>query len=235
MRYLTFSKLLVLGTAFALLMLGPVTGPSAQQVDVTWDIDDATVAIDKQVTVDIEVSESSTPAGAMQASLTYDATKLEFTSCSPVVTYAACHSPEAGTVNVASVTDTSWAEGTVLAQITFTGLAADYTGSLDLASDEWLSEVGADLTSGLRGAGLVVALSGDTNCTEATDIVDALFIAQFTVGNRAEAASCPMGDPAGEINTGAADTNGDGLVNIVDALMISQCSVEISNVFCPAQ
>ncbi len=56
---------------------------------------------------------------------------------------------------------------------------------------------------------------GDTNGNGVVDVVDALFIAQYTVGIRTLSAS----------QLAAADVSGDGQVNIVDALFVAQYTV----------
>lgn len=61
---------------------------------------------------------------------------------------------------------------------------------------------------------------GDANSSGAIDIVDALMIAQYSVGL----------NPA-NFNIGAADVSGDGGINIVDALMVAQYYVGIINTF----
>ncbi len=58
----------------------------------------------------------------------------------------------------------------------------------------------------------VAGLCGDVNGDEYVDIVDAMFIAQYTVGNR----------PASELNMENADVNCANGVNIVDAMFIAQ-------------
>ena len=75
---------------------------------------------------------------------------------------------------------------------------------------------------------------GEVNCSGTLDIVDALLIAQFIVDNRTDVASCPLPNPATDINATSADFNGDGTVTVVDALIISQCDVGIDNFgLCP--
>lgn len=73
---------------------------------------------------------------------------------------------------------------------------------------------------------------GNVNCDGGLDIVDALVIAQFVVGNRIDVASCPIA-ATGQINATQGDLNRDSFVDIVDALLISQCVAQIDNPFCP--
>ncbi|MEM7093383.1 MAG: choice-of-anchor V domain-containing protein [Actinomycetota bacterium] len=91
---------------------------------------------------------------------------------------------------------------------------------------------------GVANASLQVAVTappvlGDVNCSGEANIVDALFIAQFEVGNRSDGGVCPLTDPTSELVLGQADVNNDNNANIVDALLIAQCDTGITNVFCP--
>jgi len=73
---------------------------------------------------------------------------------------------------------------------------------------------------------------GDADCSGVLGVVDALLIAQFTVGTRDEA-PCPRTDTATQIATGSADVNVDGNANIADALLVAQCATGLVNVLCP--
>ena len=59
-------------------------------------------------------------------------------------------------------------------------------------------------------------MEGDSTMDAATNIVDAMFIAQYTVGLR----------ELDEWQMTCADTNDDGVVNIVDAMHIAQYTVD---------
>lgn len=96
--------------------------------------------------------------------------------------------------------------------------------------NEALTGPAESFTVSLAPLALVV---GDATCGRSVDILDALVIAQFAAGLRSEQATCPLGNPLTQLNTAAADTNGDGAVTITDALIIAQCSVGLPNVFCP--
>ncbi|MEM7094942.1 MAG: lamin tail domain-containing protein [Actinomycetota bacterium] len=69
---------------------------------------------------------------------------------------------------------------------------------------------------------------GDVNCDGDVNVIDALFIAQFAVGNRSDTTTCPLGDPAAQINLGPGDFNVEEGVDIVDALLIAQCAAAIA-------
>lgn len=68
----------------------------------------------------------------------------------------------------------------------------------------------------LRVTPLPGLMAGDANIDGRTNIVDAMFVAQHTVGLRSL--------DVDQLKT--ADTNGDGLVNIIDAMHIAQYSVD---------
>lgn len=74
--------------------------------------------------------------------------------------------------------------------------------------------------------------SGDVNCDDTVSILDILMIAQYTVGLRTGAASCPLDDPLTELRLPGADVNGDGAVSVIDALLLAQCNVGLTNEFC---
>jgi hypothetical protein len=62
----------------------------------------------------------------------------------------------------------------------------------------------------------VDGVCGDVTGEGAVNIVDAMYIAQYTVGNR----------PSSDLNMGNADVNNcDGNVDIVDAMFIAQYTV----------
>lgn len=82
-----------------------------------------------------------------------------------------------------------------------------------------------DLTALRASAGL----RGDVNCDGAVNVVDSLLIAQHGVGNRTNTDTCPLADPATEINIGNGDFNVVSSVNIIDALLIAQCDAGIGD------
>lgn len=79
----------------------------------------------------------------------------------------------------------------------------------------------------------LIDVGGDANCDRGANIIDALVIAQFSVGNRSDQASCPLPDPTTQVNASAADVDGSGMIDVVDALLIAQCDVGIPNGGCP--
>jgi len=118
-------------------------------------------------------------------------------------------------------------EGTPTSDVTFdSDLYQDGTSSTWGLPNVWANGSTTQNLDPLR------LLMGDVTCDRRVSIRDALFIAQFTVGNRDAVASCPL-DPATEILAAAADVNRSGSVRVSDALTIAQCSSGIPNVFCP--
>lgn len=75
---------------------------------------------------------------------------------------------------------------------------------------------------------------GDVNCDELVDIVDALFLAQYSVDNRETVASCDGFEATQHVYIDYGDVDGDGFVGVVDALIIAQCAVGIPRDLCPA-
>ena len=75
-------------------------------------------------------------------------------------------------------------------------------------------------------------VGAEVNCDGERSVVDAMVIAQFDAGNREDMGSCPLVEPATQINAGAGDLNDDGRTDIVDALLISQCVVGIIHPMC---
>lgn len=94
--------------------------------------------------------------------------------------------------------------------------------------------IGADTINPNVDAGLIAKPpSGDVSCDGNVDIVDALFISQYTVGTRVHA-DCPFAPGSGQLYVPEGDINDDGKTDIVDSLMISQCEVGIANAYCSA-
>ncbi len=114
--------------------------------------------------------------------------------------------------------------------------------SFDIPFDSVLYADGTTSTWGLPnmwGAGAITqdlsalrVIAGDVNCDTQITISDALVIAQYAVGTREPATRCPI-EPTTEIFAPAADADGNGGVNIADALLVAQCTVGLTNSFCP--
>ncbi len=91
------------------------------------------------------------------------------------------------------------------------------TSPLNLSVQTLADQNGAAIPHTLRNGMLTISavIKGDTSGDGIINIVDALFIAQYTVGLRTFTAA----------QLAAGDVNGDGMVNIVDALFLAQATV----------
>jgi len=91
------------------------------------------------------------------------------------------------------------------------------TSSLMLSVPGLYDQNGAAIPNTVRNGTFTISsvILGDVNGDGQVTIVDALFIAQYTVGMKTLSAT----------QLAAADVNGDGLVNIIDALFIAQYTV----------
>lgn len=107
------------------------------------------------------------------------------------------------------------------ATVTLSGAATgngttDATGTVVIpVSPTMNGTITATATSGANTATKALTAKGDVSGDNLVNIVDALFIAQYTVGTRTLSATTQV----------FADVNGDGQVTIVDALFIAQATV----------
>lgn len=67
---------------------------------------------------------------------------------------------------------------------------------------------------------------GDVNCDDEISLRDALFIAQYVAGSRADA-TCPLGAAGDEIVLDAADVNDDGVIDNADAALLLTCAAQL--------
>jgi Ca2+-binding RTX toxin-like protein len=105
----------------------------------------------------------------------------------------------------------------------------DCLGQIDIVGENNASSTSSQY---LRFTRSQTHTCGDVLCDGLVNIVDALAIAQYSVGNRGSSDTCPA-DNTGSILLRAADTSVNGDVNIADALLIAQCSVGIPRIPCP--
>lgn len=82
------------------------------------------------------------------------------------------------------------------------------------------------------GTPTIQADIANSNCDSEVSIVDALVIAQYSVGIRQDAGLCPLSDPITQIAAANGDLNLDGQTDIVDALLVARCSAAISSFYC---
>ena len=64
---------------------------------------------------------------------------------------------------------------------------------------------------------------GDANCDGAVTPADARAVLEYTAGTRSGSDSCPLADPAAEVDTRVVDLSGDGQISLLDALLIARC------------
>lgn len=75
--------------------------------------------------------------------------------------------------------------------------------------------------------------TGDVNCDGSMNVVDALVIAQHSVGARTPVYGCPLENPALQVRPAVGDLNGSQSVNILDALLVARCSAGAESPWCP--
>jgi len=175
------------------------------------------------VTLGIDPGQST--IAAVGATVTYDDALVAPTGCVVLVGLGACNLDTAGLVRVQTVDASGWASPTDLFRVTFTSVALVDSTPLTLSVTEAYDVAGTLIAGDVDDGELVFRVNGDVNCTGTRTVSDALFIAQFVVGNRDAATSCPLVDPATELNITWADVNLDGRISTLDALRVAQCTV----------
>lgn len=75
--------------------------------------------------------------------------------------------------------------------------------------------------------------TGDVNCDNVLNILDAFAMAQFSVQLREDNGPCPLTDVGTKIYLGNGDANLDGVHNIADAYRLAECAVGLTSEFCP--
>ena len=75
--------------------------------------------------------------------------------------------------------------------------------------------------------------TGDVNCDEVVDIIDALMIAQHVAGLRSDVATCPLGDATTELRASMGDVDRNLILDIIDAMLIARCVAGVSEIACP--
>lgn len=64
---------------------------------------------------------------------------------------------------------------------------------------------------------------GDVDCSTTFTIADALALAHYLAGSRTDAATCPLPEPATQVDLGNADLNDDGAINADDVRRMLGC------------
>lgn len=176
--------------------------------------------------VTLSVSPGASEAAAISGTVTYNDAELTATGCAPIVPVASCNVDTPGEVKYTAIDPQGWSVTTELITITFEniGLGAGESGltiTTTTAVDAAASDVTADFVPGV----VSTVTHGDVNCDNTVTVVDALLIAQFSVGNRTGVSTCPLGDPLTQILEPTIDVNCDNSSTIVDALLIAQYAV----------
>ena len=83
-----------------------------------------------------------------------------------------------------------------------------------------------------ESGGAPTAALGDTNCDDAVNVIDGLYMLQYTALMRTSYGGCPLAEPSTQINVTASDIDEDGEIDAVDALFLMQCEVAIDNPYC---
>ena len=173
----------------------------------------------------VAITPGQSAIAAIGATVAYDETLVAPTACVALVGLGACNLETPGVVNVQTVDAAGWAAPTDLFRLTFTSIALEDAAPLAIAVTE-AYDVGGTLIAGETGDGeIIFRIKGDVNCTNTLTIADALFIAQYVVGNRTAVASCPLVDPITEIYAEYADISGEGTITTTDALLVARCTV----------
>jgi thiol-disulfide isomerase/thioredoxin len=188
----------------------------------TVSITDANAQSGHTTTTPITIN-NMTNFGAATVTLSYDPKVVHITSVAAgdVGTPIANIDNTAGTATIAAYVSTVTGPDS---PITFASLELLAVGSSGETSPLTLgvttftdadgTSVSATAESGVFTIGLP-GLRGDANGDGVVNVVDAMFVAQYAVGNR----------DASTLNMANADANLDGTVNVVDAMFIAQYAV----------
>jgi len=198
----------------------------AQGGDFELSLTSAVILDGETGDVTLTVTPGASAAAALEGVINYDAGELTALSCTALEPVSSCNVDTPGSVLYTAIDPQGWTEATDLVTVTFenTGLPAgeaSLTISTVIAVDANVADITPDEVPGV----VSTVTHGDVNCDNAVSVVDALLIAQFSVGNRTGVNSCPLGDPLTQILEPTIDVNCDGAASIVDALLIAQYSV----------
>lgn len=232
--------LLPAGLVAALLAVVLAVGPGSRPVDSFQGANEFQLWVSGTVIendgdsagITITVSPAETQASAIRGSLAFDPDFVDFESCDAIVQWVSCNEPTPGTILFEAVTATQWDRPTDLLRVNVTGRGLVEPSFLDITIEQGLAASTAELSGNAIDAKIGPLQPGDVTCNATVDVTDAMVIAQYDAGTRENAESCPIIDPATQLNLGAADFNGDAKADVVDALLIAQCSVGITNPFC---
>lgn len=213
----------------------PTPVPSGAKVSA----ENTTTQQGQQVTVAIMASDipaSGLAAGTVEVS--YDNAILSAASCTidPDSKFSneACNEGfNANTVRFTLANATGVTGNFQVGEIVFDALA-DGTSPLDVTVTTFANSSGEAISVTDEDGSVTVntGILGDVSCDNNRNVLDALYILQHEVGNRAANNGCPL--PADTLNVDQCDTNSDNACNIVDALFVLMCDAGLGNVLCPS-
>ncbi len=190
------------------------------------------------IPVDLLNIPAARPLGGVTVDIQYDDTFLRVVDCvassdtrfTPVI----CNSSTRGHIQISAVTAAGVASDTQLAQITFkrtgqTSGVMPLTASVSSFVDTNNVAIPVRVQNGAIN---FVCQRGDVDCDNKIIVGDSLFILQYDIGRRNGVDTYPAPDEM--LYLPACDVNVDSACNVTDALLILQCSVGVSNLFCPA-
>lgn len=178
--------------------------------------------------------------GSLTVDLTYDPAVVSATACTAdpadLFDLATCNLLDGNRVRVILIDSAGITGDAALVEIDFDVNGATGASSLLAIAVETLTNAnGQPLTTTTQNGSITITddqLAGDVDCNNSRDVVDALFILQFTIGERASGNDCP---PAtGTIYSPACDVDSNGNCNVVDALFVLQCVAGMNNALCPS-
>ncbi|MEA1865915.1 MAG: PKD domain-containing protein [Euryarchaeota archaeon] len=188
----------------------------------TISIADANAQPDCSTTTQITI-DGMTNFGAATVTLSYDPAVVHITSVAAgdVGTPIANIDNKTGAATIAAYVSTATGPNS---PITFASLellavgSSGETSPLTLRVTTFTDAAGASVSATPKSGVFTIGLSGlrgDANDDGVVNVVDAMFVAQYAVGNR----------DVSTLNLANADADLDGVVNVVDAMFIAQYAV----------
>ena len=213
--------------------------PTPAPGSATLQVANTNVRSTEQVTVSLAAFDLDYLASAT-INVLYDPAVVSAASCSAdpnnAFDLAICNVQSANNQISLSLVDGAYVSGdATLMDMVFTAVGSDGdVGALTISVATFADSGGQALSYALDNGSISIvdAQTGDVNCDNSTNTIDALFILQYSVASRAGGTSCPPA--ADELYLGTCDVNGDNSCDVVDALFVLQCTVGMNNVLCPA-
>ncbi|MEM7092421.1 MAG: hypothetical protein AAF567_05430 [Actinomycetota bacterium] len=219
--------------------LGPFASPaSAQEIGtftLATDLIEAAVGDVVEVRLVLESVAADDNPAAIEATIGWDSAGVSVQDCTTGPTLGSCNL-EASTAQIAVVTLNDFVEGAVIATLDVRVLQPGFH-PVNIIAATGYDMSGAPLDARGRSGRILTGsaeVSGDVNCSGTMDVVDALAIAQWSVGLRTDGQQCPLVSAALQLQVDEGDLNADGDTDIVDALLIARCVVGLTGqVVCP--